>query len=60
MKEAISREEEAHKAMCRNCTEENRYRCKDMNDKAIKTVSKPMTEKVEETLTELEIVQMEC
>ena len=27
MKEAISREKDAHKAMCRNSTEENKRRC---------------------------------
>ena len=52
VKEAVSRKEDAHKAMCKNSTEENR-RHKIMKEKAKKAVLKAMREKAEEALTEL-------
>ena len=53
VKEAVSRMKEAHKVMCLSSTEENKRRYKRSKSKARKAVSKPMREKVEETLTEL-------
>ena len=52
MKEAVSRKKEAHKAMCRNSTEETKRRYKSMKNKAKKAVSKSMREKAYEALTE--------
>ena len=49
MKEAASSRTEAHKAMYRNNTEENKRRLKSMKNKA---VSKSMRKKAEEALTE--------
>ena len=40
MKEAFSRRKDAHKAMCRNSTKENKRWYKSMNNKAKKAVSK--------------------
>ena len=48
MKEAVSRKKEAHKAMCKNSTEENKRRYKSMKNKA---VPKAMREKAEGRLT---------
>ena len=39
MKEAISTKKDVHKAMCRNCTEENKRRHKNIKDNAKKAVS---------------------
>ena len=50
VKEAVSRKKEAHKAMCQNSAEENKWRHKSMKNKAL---SKAMREKAEEALTEL-------
>ena len=54
MKEAVSRKNEAHKAMCQNSTEENKKRYKSMKNKA---ASKIMMEKVEKAHTELQNCQ---
>ena len=51
---------EAHKAMCRNNTEENKSRYNNMKNKAKKEILKTMQEKAEETLSELKIIQVEC
>ena len=51
MKEAVSRNKEAHKTMCENSTEENKRRNKSMKNKANKAVSKAMREKDKEALT---------
>ena len=53
MKEAVSRRIEAHKAMRKNSTDENKRRYKNMKNKAKKAVSKAMREKAEEALTKL-------
>ena len=52
--------QDAHEATCRNSSDENRNRYNGMKNKANKSVSKAMRKKVEERLTELKIVQMEC
>ena len=53
MNEAISRKKEAHVAMCRNRTMENKMKDKCMKNKAKKAVSKAMKEKAEVELTDL-------
>ena len=53
MKEAVLGKKDAHKAMCRNSTEKNMKWYKSMKNKARKAVSKEMSEKAEEELTEL-------
>ena len=40
--------------MCQNSTEENKRRYKSLKNKASKTASKAMREKVDEVLTELQ------
>ena len=52
MKEAVSRKKDTHKAMYQDNTEDNR-RYKSMKNKTKKTVSKAMTEKAEEALTQV-------
>ena len=52
VKEPVSREKEAHKAMFQNSTEENKRRHKSMKNKANKAVTKAMREKAEEAHTE--------
>ena len=52
MMEAVSRKKDAHMAMCRNSTEENKRRYKSMKLKTKKAVSKAMREKGEEALTQ--------
>ena len=52
MKEAVSRKEDAYKAMCQDNTEENKRRYESMKNKANKAVSQAMREKVGEVLTE--------
>ena len=47
-------------ATCRNNTEENINRLKGMRNKVKKAVSKTMTEKVVEALSEFNIVLVEC
>ena len=42
VKEAVSGKKDAHKAMCRNNTDENKRRYKSMKNKAKKAVSKAM------------------
>ena len=42
VKEAVSRKNDAHKAMCQNSTEENKRRYESMKTKANKAVSKAM------------------
>ena len=54
VKEAVSRKKEAHKAMCRNCTEENKRRCERIKNRANKAVSEAMRQKAEEAFTELQ------
>ena len=54
VKEAVSKKEEAHKAMYQNSTEGNKWRHKSMKNKANKAVSKAMIEKGEEALTKLQ------
>ena len=53
MKETKSRKKDAHKAMCRNSTEENKRRHKSMKNKPKKSVSNTMGEKAEEALAGL-------
>ena len=53
-KEAVSRNMEAHKAICLNRTEENKWRFKSMKNKASKGVSTAIGEKAKETNTELQ------
>ena len=53
MKEVVSRNKDAHKAMCWNITVENMRRYKGMTNKAKKAVSKAMGLKAEEVLSEL-------
>ena len=60
MKEAPSRKKDAHKAMSRNSTEENKRRYKSMKNKAKKAVSKAMREKAEKVFNELQIAQIGC
>ena len=52
VKEAVSRNKEAHMAMCQNITEKYKRRYKSMKNKARKAVSKAMIEKADEALTE--------
>ena len=59
-KEAVSRKNEAHKAMCKNSTDENKRGYKSMKNKANKAASQAMREKAEEAPTELKIAQMGC
>ena len=47
MKEAVSREKEAHKAMCHNSTEEKKRRYNSMKNKTKNAVSEAMREKDE-------------
>ena len=54
MKEAVSRKNEARKAMCQNSTEDNKRRYKNLKNKTKKAVSKAMREKDEDGLTELQ------
>ena len=51
VKEAVLRKNVAHKAMCRNNTEENNRQYERMKNKIMKAVSKAMREKAEEGLT---------
>ena len=51
VKETVSIKKDAHKAMCRNSTEENKRKYKRMKNKAKKAVSKVMREKAEEAFT---------
>ena len=51
--EAVLGKKEAHKAMFRNSSEENKRRYVSLNNKARKAVSKVMWEKAEEAITEL-------
>ena len=48
VKEAISRKKDAHKAMCRNSTEQNKNMHNCMKNKAYKVASKVMKLKPEE------------
>ena len=41
------------KAMCQNCIEENKWRCKTIMNKATITVKKAMRDKTEEVLIDL-------
>ena len=54
VKEALLRMKEAHRAMCKNSTEENKRRYKSLKNKAKTAVSKALREKSEEALTELQ------
>ena len=47
MKEAIARKKEAHKVLCKNRTEENKARYKNMKNRANKVVAKAMKEEAE-------------
>ena len=60
MNEAILRKTDAHKAMCKNSSAENKRRYKSIKNKAKKAVSRAMREKAEEAFTDMKIVQMEC
>ena len=60
LKEAVSRKKNVHKTMCWNSTEKNKSRHIKMKNIARKTVSRAMSEKPEEVLTELKIVKMKC
>ena len=51
---------DTHKAMCRHSIEDNTNRYDGMKNKGKKVVSKAMREKVEEALTELEIIHIKC
>ena len=51
MKKIISRKKDAHKAMRRHSTEENKIRYKGMKNKARNSFSKAMRQKAEEALT---------
>ena len=53
MKEAVSRKNGAHKAMCWNSNEENKRRYEGMKNKVKKAVSKATREKVEKAVSEL-------
>ena len=53
MKEAVSRKKDAHKAMCQDNIEENKWRYKSMKNKA----TKAMREKAKEVLTKIKICQ---
>ena len=59
MMEAISRKEDAHRAMSKNSTEGNRKRYERMKNKVKQAPSKAMGEKADETLFEMKIVQVE-
>ena len=59
-KEAVSRKKDAHKANCRNSTEENKRRYESMKNKAKTAVFQAMGQKAEEVLTKLKIVKMGC
>ena len=52
MKEEVSRKKDADKAMCQNSTDENKRRYASMKNRARKAVSKAISEKPEEGLTE--------
>ena len=52
VKKKVSRKKDAHKAMCRISTEDNKIRHKSMKNKAKKAVSKAMREKADEAPTE--------
>ena len=54
VKEAVSRKIDAHKVMYQNSAEENKRMYKSVKNKAKKAVSKPMREKAEKALTELQ------
>ena len=56
MKEAISRNKDAHWVMCRNSTEANKRRYEGVKNRPRKAVSKAIRDKAEEALTGLEIV----
>ena len=53
----IVRQKDAHRAMCRNSSEENKNKYKSIKSKAKKVVLKAMREKAEEGLTELKNYQ---
>ena len=52
VEEVVSRKKDAHNAMCRNSTEENKRRYISLKNKGRKAVSKAMREKAEEALVE--------
>ena len=52
VKETFSIKKDAHKVMCQNSTEENKWRYEGMKNKAKKAVSKAIRVKTEEALTE--------
>ena len=52
MKEAIQGKKDAHKAICRICTDENERWYERMRNKARKAVSKAMKEKAGDGFTE--------
>ena len=58
MKEADSRMKETHRAVCLNCTEDNKRRYESLKNKAKKAVSKALREKYEQALTELQIAKI--
>ena len=53
MKEAIARKKDAFKELCKNGTEENKARYKNMKNRAKKMVAKAMKEEVEKGLSEV-------
>ena len=60
MKDLVSHNKGAHKAMCMNSTEEKKSRCKGMRNKAKKTASETMREMAEEGLLSMKKFQQEC
>ena len=54
MKEAVSGNEDAHKAMCQDNTQKNKRRYEGMKNEAKKAVSKATREKAVEVLAELQ------
>ena len=53
VKEAIARKKDAYKELCKNGTDENKARYKNMKNRAKKMVAKAMKEEVEKGLREV-------